>query len=62
LPLGVLAAFIVMCNQGVNANPMSLGGIAVAIGAMIDAAIVMACRCGGGVRRGDVVVPETLES
>ncbi len=58
LPLGVLAAFIVMCNQGVNANPMSLGGIAVAIGA----AIVMACWCGGGVRRGDVVVPETLES
>ena len=41
LPLGVLAAFIVMRYQGVNANIMSLGGIASAIGAMIDAAIVM---------------------
>jgi len=41
LPLGVLAAFIVMRMQGVNANIMSLGGIAIAIGAMVDAAIVM---------------------
>ncbi|WBX85195.1 efflux RND transporter permease subunit [Sphingosinicella microcystinivorans] len=41
LPLGVLAAFIVMQFQGVNANIMSLGGIAIAIGAMVDAAIVM---------------------
>jgi copper/silver efflux system protein len=41
LPLGVLAAFIVMRYQGVNANIMSLGGIAIAIGAMVDAAIVM---------------------
>jgi Cu(I)/Ag(I) efflux system membrane protein CusA/SilA len=41
LPLGVLAAFIVMRYQGVNANLMSLGGIAIAIGAMTDAAIVM---------------------
>ncbi|AXE96263.1 efflux RND transporter permease subunit [Paraburkholderia terricola] len=41
LPLGVLTAFIVMSYQGVNANLMSLGGIAIAIGAMIDAAIVM---------------------
>ncbi|MGG2007560.1 efflux RND transporter permease subunit [Novosphingobium resinovorum] len=41
LPLGVLAAFIVMHFQGVNANIMSLGGIAIAIGAMVDAAIVM---------------------
>ena len=41
LPLGVLAAFIVMDLQGVNANIMSLGGIAIAIGAMCDAAIVM---------------------
>jgi Cu(I)/Ag(I) efflux system membrane protein CusA/SilA len=41
LPLGVLAAFIVMLYQGVNANVMSLGGIAIAIGAMVDAAIVM---------------------
>ena len=41
LPLGVLAAFIVMRVQGINANIMSLGGIAIAIGAMIDAAVVM---------------------
>jgi Cu(I)/Ag(I) efflux system membrane protein CusA/SilA len=41
LPLGILAAFIVMRYQGVNANIMSLGGIAIAIGAMVDAAIVM---------------------
>lgn len=41
LPLGVLAAFIIMYLQGVNANIMSLGGIAIAIGAMVDAAIVM---------------------
>ena len=41
LPLGILAAFIVMHLQGVNANIMSLGGIAIAIGAMVDAAIVM---------------------
>ena len=41
LPLGILAAFIVMVYQGVNANIMSLGGIAIAIGAMVDAAVVM---------------------
>ncbi len=41
LPLGVLAAFIVMNLQGVSANLMSLAGIAIAIGAMVDAAIVM---------------------
>ncbi|CNE51719.1 efflux RND transporter permease subunit [Yersinia kristensenii] len=41
LPLGILGAFIVMHYQGVNANIMSLGGIAIAIGAMVDAAIVM---------------------
>jgi len=41
LPLGILIAFIVMKAQGLNANIMSLGGIAIAIGAMIDAAIVM---------------------
>jgi len=41
LPLGILAAFIVMRIQGINANVMSLGGIAIAIGAMVDAAIVM---------------------
>ena len=41
LPVGILAAFIVMRIQGINANIMSLGGIAIAIGAMVDAAIVM---------------------
>ena len=41
LPLGILGAFIIMYYQGINANIMSLGGIAIAIGAMVDAAIVM---------------------
>jgi len=41
LPLGVMTAFLVMRWQGVNANIMSLGGIAIAIGAMVDAAVVM---------------------
>ncbi|CAN5283730.1 CusA/CzcA family heavy metal efflux RND transporter [soil metagenome] len=41
LPIGVLIAFLVMRFQGVNANIMSLGGIAIAIGAMVDAAVVM---------------------
>ena len=41
LPLGILMAFIVMRYQGVNANILSLGGIAIAIGAMVDAAVVM---------------------
>ena len=41
LPVGILIAFIIMKAQGINANIMSLGGIAIAIGAMVDAAIVM---------------------
>jgi Cu(I)/Ag(I) efflux system membrane protein CusA/SilA len=41
LPIGILSAFIIMHIQGVNANIMSLGGIAIAIGAMIDGAIVL---------------------
>ncbi|RHW19979.1 efflux RND transporter permease subunit [Pseudomonas jilinensis] len=41
LPLGVLLAFIIMQAQGINANIMSLGGIAIAVGAMVDAAVVM---------------------
>ncbi|HSR63305.1 MAG TPA: efflux RND transporter permease subunit [Gammaproteobacteria bacterium] len=41
LPIGILVAFIIMYIQGINANIMSLGGIAIAIGAMVDAAIVM---------------------
>jgi Cu(I)/Ag(I) efflux system membrane protein CusA/SilA len=41
LPIGILAAFVIMHFQGLNANIMSLGGIAIAIGAMIDGAIVL---------------------
>ncbi len=41
LPVGVLAAFVVMHQQGVSANILSLGGIAIALGAMVDAAIVL---------------------
>ena len=41
LPVGILAAFIIMRMQGINANIMSLGGVAIAIGAMVDATIVM---------------------
>ncbi len=41
LPIGILVSFIIMKHQGINANIMSLGGIAIAIGAMVDAAIVM---------------------
>lgn len=41
LPIGILVAFMIMQQQGMNANIMSLGGIAIAIGAMVDAAIVM---------------------
>ena len=41
LPLGMLAAFLIMRAQGVEANIMSLGGIAIAVGAMVDAAVVM---------------------
>ena len=41
LPVAVLAAYVIMYYQGINANIMSLGGIAIAIGAMVDAAIVM---------------------
>ena len=41
LPLGVLGAFLLMSSQGITANIMSLGGIAIAIGTMVDASIVM---------------------
>ncbi|MBW8073187.1 MAG: CusA/CzcA family heavy metal efflux RND transporter [Ferrovum sp.] len=41
LPLGVLAAFVLMRYQGINGNILSLGGIAIAVGAMVDAAVVM---------------------
>jgi copper/silver efflux system protein len=73
LPLGILAAFIVMDVQGVSANIMSLGGIALAIGAMCDAAIVMIenahkklerAREGGELSesaRGNVIVQAAVE-
>ena len=41
LPLGIIGAFIIMSNQGITANIMSLGGIAIAIGAMVDASIAV---------------------
>jgi copper/silver efflux system protein len=41
LPIGILMALVLMRAQGINANVMSLGGIAIAIGAMVDAAVVM---------------------
>ena len=41
LPVGIFISFIIMERQGINANIMSLGGIAIAVGAMVDAAIVM---------------------
>ncbi len=67
LPLGILISFIVMRWIGVNANIMSLGGIAIAIGAMVDAAIVMIenmhkhLERGGGRSRWDVVRDSTLQ-
>jgi Cu(I)/Ag(I) efflux system membrane protein CusA/SilA len=54
LPLGISTAFIVMHWQGVNANIMSLGGIAIAIGAMVDAAIVMIENAHKHMERGDL--------
>ena len=69
LPLGVLVAFIVMRAQGINANIMSLGGIAIAIGTMVDAAIVMIenahkhlerYEAEHGEREGDVVAEPDL--
>ncbi len=68
LPIAVLIAFIVMRWQGINANIMSLGGIAIAIGTMIDAAIVMIENAhvhleGGlrGRRRWDVIAEASKE-
>lgn len=62
LPLGVMIAFIVMRAQGVNANIMSLGGIAIAIGAMVDAAVVMIENAHKHLERWDHAHPgQTLE-
>jgi Cu(I)/Ag(I) efflux system membrane protein CusA/SilA len=58
LPLGVLGAFIVMHYQGINANIMSLGGIAIAIGAMVDAAIVMIENAHKQIEHWQVLNPE----
>lgn len=68
LPIGILTAFIIMTEQGVSANIMSLGGIAIAIGAMVDAAIVMIEnmhkhleRAGPDCNRWDVVRTSAVE-
>ena len=62
LPLGVLAAFVVMRFQGVNANIMSLGGIAIAIGAMVDAAVVMVENAHKHIERWTDENPDTVLS
>ncbi len=54
LPVGILMAFIIMHLQGINANILSLGGIAIAIGAMVDAAIVMIENVHKHIERGEV--------
>lgn len=62
LPLGVLAAFVIMRFQGVNANIMSLGGIAIAIGAMVDAAVVMIENAHKHIERWTQANPDTVLS
>jgi Cu(I)/Ag(I) efflux system membrane protein CusA/SilA len=62
LPLGILAAFIVMRFQGLNANIMSLGGIAIAIGAMVDAAVVMVENAHKHIERWTDENPDTVLS
>ena len=69
LPLGILIAFVVTYHQGINANIMSLGGIAIAIGAMVDAAIVMIENAhkhlerdeGSGKPRGKIILEAAME-
>ena len=61
LPVGILAAFGVMHLQGINANIMSLGGIAIAIGAMIDGAIVMIENMHKHMERTPLTTGEPLE-
>lgn len=67
LPIAVLAAFIIMLSQGIGANLMSLGGIAVALGAAADAAIVMVENvhqrlesCKDGSARGETLISDAL--
>ncbi|HHI94172.1 MAG TPA: efflux RND transporter permease subunit [Gammaproteobacteria bacterium] len=68
LPIGILMAFIVMKWQGINANIMSLGGIAIAIGAMVDGAIVMIENAhkhleqAGNKKGRDLTLPERWEA
>src|SRR5690606_28313811 len=59
LPVGVLVAFIAMRALGMNSNIMSLGGIAIAIGAMVDAAIVMIENAHKHLERDDGSKPRT---
>ena len=68
LPVGILIAFIAMQSLGIGSNIMSLGGIAIALGAMVDAAIVMIEnahkrleRAGPGANRMDVLIAAALE-
>ncbi len=69
LPIGILTAFVVMQGQGINANIMSLGGIAIAVGAMVDATIVMIENfhkhleegAGGGKDRWQIVTDAAVE-
>jgi Cu(I)/Ag(I) efflux system membrane protein CusA/SilA len=68
LPVGVLIAFIVMHGLGISSNIMSLGGIAIAIGAMVDAAIVMIEnahkrleRAPAGASRAEILIKAAIE-
>src|SRR3546814_7869562 len=58
LPVGVLIAFLAMRLLGMNSNIMSLGGIAIAIGAMVDAAIVMIENAHKHIERDDGTTPQ----
>jgi len=62
LPVAVLMAFIVMHAQGINANIMSLGGIAIAIGAMVDAAIIMIENAHKHIEHEELLPPENRRS
>jgi Cu(I)/Ag(I) efflux system membrane protein CusA/SilA len=61
-PIAVLAAFIVMRLQGINANIMSLGGIAIAIGTLVDAAIVMTENVHKKLEHGTVAEADRMEA
>ncbi|MDH5230787.1 MAG: CusA/CzcA family heavy metal efflux RND transporter [Gammaproteobacteria bacterium] len=61
LPLGILVSYIVMYYQGINSNIMSLGGIAIAIGAMVDAAIVMIENAHKHIEKGNITAKNRWE-